>query len=402
MDDQPTAPQEDQPETEAHAFDHLPHLPHRVGHHAHTPHSPNQTPQPEHSEFREPHSFEEQDIDLDPAGFQQKSHKVRAIATITIGVALLAGLSATWYHSNPGVYSLGAQGSQVSQANPSPSQPATLGAELSQKTLAFDFTNLKPLSVGHYQAWSQHGDQTTSLGAFKIADDGSAQSADGSPFNPQVSIADGDQIFVTIESGFDATTSPSQTVILSGSASSSQVKLAFNAVDLSKASGTYVLDTPTDPTANPKSGIWFASTDGKTLTGPGLKLPKAPDGWKYEGQITYKNIDVEIGRFADPGHADEFNKFTPNPGQTPDFPGEDFLQKAPSQLGFAFPIDLTTGDWQVSISLEPDQDGNDPTGTDKFFLIPLKANIAQGSDALKAYPLSLDLSGFPAGTASLD
>lgn len=329
-------------------------------------------------------------------------HTKRAMAAAVMTLVVLAGLSAVWFHFNPSTYTLGDPVKKVVVVtNPTPTnQPAALGATNVDQTLTFSFNNLPALSQGHYQAWINHNNTVVSVGAFKVVDN-AAQNLDGSAFTPTVTISDDDPISVTIEAGNDVATTPSKTVILSGKVNGQgQTTLAFTAIDLSKAAGTYVLATPTSPDADAKSGLWFAKTDGQTLTGPGLDLVDAPEGWKYEGQIIYKGVAVEIGRFTKANAADEFNKFTPNPGQTPAFPGEDFLQKAPSALGLSFPTDLTTGEWQVVISLEPDTNGEDPTGDDMFTIQPLKAAIAQGSQTHKEYSLNLNLESLPTGTAS--
>lgn len=337
----------------------------------------------------------------EPNLLPKRFHTGRTAAASVMGLAILAGLAATWFHYNQGTYSLGGSASQIATTTPTPNSPATLGAETNApQTLTLTLA-LPSLTQGHYQAWVNHSDQIRPLGAFKPAENNQVQRLDGTPFNPQAAVASKDTVFITIEPGEDEVSAPSKSVILTGTLNTQgQANMSFKAIDLSKASGVFTLATPTSPDSDPKTGLWFAKTDGQTLTGPGLNLPDAPTGWKYEGQVIFKGVAVEIGRFAKPDRPDEFNKFTLNPDKTPNFPGEDFLQKSPGQLGMDFPIDLTTGEWQVVISLEPDNDGQDPTGSDMFFLQPLKADIAQGAEAHKEHPLSLNLKDFPSGTAT--
>jgi hypothetical protein len=339
-------------------------------------------------------TIDENDSEITP----QHPSTVRATAVTVMGLALLAGLAATWFHFNQGTYSLG--GNSIAQVTPTPesNKPATLGAETNSSVTASMTADLPSLSRGHYQLWVTHDGKTASLGAFKPAANDSIQSLDGSAFNPTVTAAENDAVFVTIESGDGVAQSPSKTVILSGIINTDgQADMKFTAIDLSKAEGVYTLATPTSPDSNPLSGLWFAKSDGSKLTSPGLKLPVAPDGWAYEGQVVFKGVAVEIGRFKQADKGDNFSKFTPNPDKAPDFPGQDFLQKAPGQLGMDFPIDLTTGEWSVVISLEPDQGGEDPTGSGMFFLQPLRAEIKKGSDPMKEYPLERQTSNFPTG-----
>ena len=138
------------------------------------------------------------------------------------------------------------------------------------------------------------------------------------------------------------------------------------------------------------------------MTGPGLSIPNTPAGWKYEAQLVYKDQIIAAGRFTKPSDRDDFGVFTPNPDQTPNFPGEDYLQGAPSRLGVDFPANLTSGEWQIIISIEPDQNGTDPTGDDVFFLQPFKANIAQGTANYQEQQLTLDTSKFPTAAVSLN
>src|SRR5690606_37608717 len=103
----------------------------------------------------------------------------------------------------------------------------------------------------------------------------------------------------------------------------------------------------------------------------------------------YKDIAVAMGRFTRPDQTDDFYGFTPNPDQIPtNFPGEDYLEGQPESLGVDFPANLATGEWKVVISIEPDFEGQDPTGDDTFFLQPLYAQISKDADNYKEYPLT--------------
>src|SRR5690606_36165987 len=155
---------------------------------------------------------------------------------------------------------------------------------------------------------------------------------------------------------------PSNTVILFGELKDGQATLTFSAMNFSQAGGVFTLATPTNGgDSNENSGLWFAKSDGQALTGPGLTLPEAPAGWKYEAQMYYKTAIVAMGRINKPDQTDEFNTYSTNADQAPAFPGEDFLQKPPASLGIDFPTDLASGDWRVVISVEPDVNGTDPT-----------------------------------------
>lgn len=65
----------------------------------------------------------------------------------------------------------------------------------------------------------------------------------------------------------------------------------------------------------------------------GLTLATLPAGWKYEGWAVINGTPVSTGTFTSASAADDSAPFS---GATagPPFPGEDFLQNAPSGLTF--------------------------------------------------------------------
>jgi hypothetical protein len=337
-------------------------------------------------------------------------HSRRIVLSSFACLALLLALSAVWYKFNTNVYTLGLPGTApaptqvATNATPTPTdQPQTLGAGSGQMNLRLTLTNLKPLSRGHYQAWIAQDGQTTSIGAFNPSTAGPLVDLKGAPFNPAINYDGNDaEIIITIEPGQVITTKPSASVILSGNLQNKQANLTFSAIDLNQAKGVFTLATPTDPNGSTQtSGLWFAKTDGQTLIGPGLDIPAAPAGWKYEGQVIYKGVVVAMGRFSSKEQADDFNKYSSDGAKSPNLPGEDYLANTPATLGSPFPANLTSGEWSVMVSLEPDQENADPTGDDTFFLQPLKAAIPQGATAYKEYPLTLDISQFPSGKVEL-
>lgn len=335
----------------------------------------------------------------------------RIVAGIAVAVVALVGFSAIWYSANQDIYTLGGQdenqGGSIQASHkltpPQTSQPATLGAEteLSQ-TITLSLSNLPALTQGSYYLWAKQGDTASALGRFTINEQGQAVSNDNQAFTPQFTAGQAETIFlVSIEAG-DNPKQPSGSIILNGSLKGGEAHLGFTAIDLAQASGVYTIAAPTDLSGDyQSSGIWFAKTDGHTLTGPGLSIPNAPEGWKYEAQLAYKDQIIAAGRFSNPDDRDNFGVFTPNPDHTPYFPGEDYIQGAPSRLGVDFPANLTSGEWKVIISIEPDQDGTDPTGDGTFFLQPFTATIAEGTENYTEQPLTLDTSTFPTATITL-
>jgi hypothetical protein len=329
----------------------------------------------------------------------------KALAGLTVALLLLAGFSAFWFKQNQDIYTLGNQDATTADSHRNDSaSPATLGADTKNaKTLSLTLKNLPQLKQGQYQLWLKQQDETQSLGVFAISDTGTLVDNQEKPFQPRVSLKNGEaELIVTIEEGDATAEQPSPTVVLSGKLANNQAALNFTAFELDDASGVFTLATPTiDDDENQTSGIWVAKTDGQKLSGPGLNAPVAPKGWIYEAQVKFKDQIVAMGRFSDPKDKDNLSLFTPNADRNPSFPGEDYLQGAPSRLGLDFPAKLASGEWKVIISLEPDIEGQDPTGDDIFFLQPFTADIPQDAEAYKEYELKLDTSTFPSGTATL-
>ena len=116
-------------------------------------------------------------------------------------------------------------------------------------------------------------------------------------------------------------------------------------VDLSGASGQYILATPTNGSdSEERSGIWYVLIP----RAPGLVLPALPAEWVYEGWVTIDGVDVTTGRFGDPATADDFDGFSGDQGGPP-LPGEDFLLSPPP--GLTFPVDLAG--MTTFVTLEP-------------------------------------------------
>lgn len=378
-----------------------------------TPHAPHH------------HTEESQKIAPDPVLLRRQAQsnepslnlkpKQANVRKTMIGIATtliaLVGFSTVWYNANQDVYTFNSSDGAVAQRNQpdnddktQSSQPSTLGAEDSQPHHTFTLTNMPELPQGFYQLWYISSDKTTSLGAFIMKDNQPVELESNQPFKPDfTNVSHNDQLIVTIQAGDSPAESPSSTQILAGKVTSDQVQLSFSAIDLSNAEGVYTIAAPSDLSGQSQTaGIWFAATDGQQFTGPGLKIPHAPEGWAYEGQVIYKDIAITTGRFSQPNQSDSFFGFTPNPSELPsNFPGEDYLQNAPEALDIDFPADLANGQWQIVISLEPDQDGQDPTGDDTFAFQPFKATIPENAKTYQEYALERDLSKLPTATITL-
>ena len=139
------------------------------------------------------------------------------------------------------------------------------------------------------------------------------------------------------------------------------------------------------------SGVWFL--DPAAGPGAGLVLPILPAaGWKYEGWAVINGTPVTTGKFTALDTADESAPFS-GPIDGPPFPGEDYLQNAPT--GLTFPTDLSSQKIVVSIEPEPD-DSEAP-----FTLKPLAGDVPANAIDRTVYNIDQNLSSFPTASAEI-
>lgn len=211
-------------------------------------------------------------------------------------------------------------------------------------------------------------------------------------------ILDSAQIFyITIESKADIGSPnfrPSSRIILQGrfTKGAANLWISENADKYSIARAKYSLDTPTDnPAANDFSGLWFVDSVDAGTPAAGLDLPVLYGGWIYEGWIQVNGNYLSTGRFSNPAAADLFSGFSGASAGYP-FPGEDFLNNAPS--GFTFPLDLRGA--KVLISLE--RRSGDLTGTAPNIIL-YSADIPANAVNKKSYDLNFTNNTLPHGYA---
>ncbi|AUC82002.1 hypothetical protein CW733_07640 [Lacinutrix sp. Bg11-31] len=163
---------------------------------------------------------------------------------------------------------------------------------------------------------------------------------------------------LSIEPAVDSDPLPATTKILAGDFSGNSAAVNSNLVaDFSLVAGTYILATPTDmDDTNESSGVWFLDNSSGSAA-IGLTLPTLSSGWKYEGWAVIEGTPVSTGTFIDASMADNnagTSPFKGDAGNGPGYPGEDYLQNAPT--GITFPTDLKGA--TIVISVEPSPDNN--------------------------------------------
>ncbi len=183
---------------------------------------------------------------------------------------------------------------------------------------------------------------------------------------------------LSIEPAIDTDPSPAATKILAGDFLGNSAAVNSNGLvgDFSASTGKYILATPTDGNGdvNEDSGVWFIdNSSGSAIAG--LDLPTLSDGWKYEGWAVINGQPVSSGTFSSVMSADDNSSTSSYKGDVndgPPFPGEDYLQNAPS--GLTFPTDLKG--MTIVISVEPNPDNS----TLPFTLKPLAHQVPANAE----------------------
>lgn len=189
-------------------------------------------------------------------------------------------------------------------------------------------------------------------------------------------LASATKFVLSIEPIIDTDPAPSATKILAGDFSGASANVTSNIVgDFSTASGTYILATPTDGgnTTDEFSGVWFLDNSSGSATS-GLLLPTLASGWKYEGWVVVNGTPISTGTFSSPDLADDnatTSLFKGDAGNGPSYPGEDYLQNAPT--GFTFPMDVRGSTVVVSVEPYPDNNSGPFTLKPLAHMVPVAA-----------------------------
>jgi hypothetical protein len=272
-----------------------------------------------------------------------------------------------------------------------------------------------------YEGWLVWGEEDIyhSLGVFRVDEQGSLSKT---KFDVNLGyLQESKKFILTIEQddipGFivNTTTTPETTVfdsvkgpstyhILAATFMANSGELSIGHEDILdfnfiSASGSYVLATPSDTlNLNPKSGVWFVAEDTLGNIIKGLNLPPVPSGWSYQGWVKIDGIVVSTGKFRNPGRADNDIQYYDTLSTGYNFPGEDFLLDAP--VGLAFPLDLSTHNTEIYITLEPKRPANCNNPFDT--IMPLYTALTGNTQPGVFYSLENNLSSLPFGRVNLN
>ncbi|MFY0653105.1 MAG: anti-sigma factor [Cyclobacteriaceae bacterium] len=253
-----------------------------------------------------------------------------------------------------------------------------------------------------YEGWVIVNGAPVSTGVFTVDDSGSLSESN---FTIGISDLDAATTFVlSIEPTNDPDPAPSATKILGGdfSGSSASVNIMHAAAfgtGFGGVTGGYILATPTTTvTTDELSGVWFLDNSSGSAA---IGLKDLPDlssqaGWIYEGWAVIGGTPVSTGTFnAASGFDDNYNTTSVKgaDGDGPPFPGEDFVQNAPS--GLTFPTDLNGATMVISIEPVPDNSAS------PFVLKPLAGAVPASSTDHVFYSMeNIAASTYPSGSVN--
>ena len=204
-----------------------------------------------------------------------------------------------------------------------------------------------------YEGWIIVDGSPVSTGVFSSVTFPQSFTVDAAQLNAATTFV------LSIEPAVDSDPNPAATKILVGDFTGDSASVNSNGIvgDFSNSTGKYILATPTDTDdTNEASGVWFLDNSSGSAVA-GLDLPTLEDGWKYEGWAVINGQPVSSGTFTSISAADDNASTSPykgGAGDGPPFPGEDYLQNAPS--GLSFPTDLKG--MTIVISVEPSPDNS--------------------------------------------
>lgn len=220
--------------------------------------------------------------------------------------------------------------------------------------ITFETNYLPPIDTGHYVLWGiDANDEQIIIKRFNYYQ-GKLISLNNEPLE-SITI-EGDYDFekyeITVEKVGDRDEKQSGCTLLRGVNENNQVYFSLNAIDLSRAAGSFLMATLSDGTSetNEKSGIWFV--DSISSPSKSLNLPELPSCWTYSAYLIYRDDYLRVGNFKESDKEDSFSEFSQTFESPIDFPGEDFLRGLPQNI--EPPINVSNNGNILMISLEPD------------------------------------------------
>lgn len=262
--------------------------------------------------------------------------------------------------------------------------------------LSLNLTGLQDLGEGFaYEGWIMVDGAPKTSGVFTVDANGTASKTTFEVAEEDLEKATA--FILTIEPSPDTDPAPSAVHILAGDFSTDDATLTVShsaalGTDFGDATGKYIIATPTDGMDNnEESGVWFLDNSSGSAVA-GLNIPTLPEGWAYEGWAVIDGTPVTTGTFTSASGTDSASTFSGSAGGPP-YPGEDFLQNAPT--GLTFPTNLQGATIVVSVEPVPD---NSPA---PFVLKPLVGMTAADAPLHSVLDMANNATSTnPTGTAS--
>lgn len=254
--------------------------------------------------------------------------------------------------------------------------------------LNLNLTGLENLGSNYkYEGWIVVNGAPVTTGTFTVNDAGVLSKTQFDVNKTQLNSAT--DFVLSIEPANDTDPAPSNTKYIAGSFSGNSASVSTAIVgNFSASTGKYLLGTPTNGNANPNAGVWFMDGNGPTV---GMSLPSLNSGWKYEGWVVSNGVVLSTGKFSNPNGSDDASTYS-GTMTSPPFPGEDFLNNAPT--GLTFPANLSGATLVISVEPFPDNSAM------PFTLKPLSHTVANPAVTGTTINMMRDLTSFPTGTVT--
>lgn len=255
--------------------------------------------------------------------------------------------------------------------------------------LKLNLTGLENLGSNFkYEGWIIVNGTPVTTGVFTVNDAGILSKTS---FDVDATkLANATKFVLSIEPAVDTDPTPSNTKYLVADFSGNSATVNTGIIgDFSTAAGKYLIASPSSASMmDPFAGVWFINgANGSS----GLSLPTLDAGWKYEGWVVKNGTVLSTGKFSNPAIADESGIYSGTLASPP-FPGEDFIQNAPT--GVTFPWDLSSATLVISIEPVPD---NSPM---PFTLKPLSHTVSPTPIEGATVDMTKSLMSFPTGTVT--
>ncbi|MFC1640842.1 hypothetical protein ACFL2D_02200 [Patescibacteria group bacterium] len=236
--------------------------------------------------------------------------------------------------------------------------------------LSFEIENLHALKKGTYEAWVFFRNEKTeiSLGKFRVNEEGKIQDLEGTDivrFQTTQPIKNADSVYITIEKDEDENEASSGIIVLSGEIQSGMASMEYREMKNDFTPGgmmVAVSDNNAGETES-RSDLYNFTIPRSDTDGNLLELPENPSGWIYALWVRHGENPILLSTNDDSTYRKNIDAII----------GMDRLFIYPIQIllgesmetrhtGASVPVNASEDSIKFSVTLEPNIDGNDPSG----------------------------------------